>query len=143
MRCVLLHYGSKQHYASIALRDRILRQPLGLQYEPADLTAESDEVHIAALEGERVLGVLLLRKQDGSTVKMRQVAVDNGFQGKGIGKDLVRYAEAWCQENGYRRIELHARDTAIPFYLSMGYSLEVEGFEEVGIPHHAMHRNLP
>lgn len=140
--CTVLHFGSKQQIASIALRDRILRQPLGLQYDPADLAAESDEVHIAALEGERVLGVLLLRTKDATTMKMRQVAVDADQQGKGIGKAMVLFAEAWCLENGYRRMELHARDTAIPFYLALGYSTQGEGFEEVGIPHHFMFRDL-
>jgi len=140
--CAVLHFGSKQQLASIALRDRILRKPLGLQYDPADLVAESDEVHIAALEGERVLGVLLLRSKDATTMKMRQVAVDADQQGKGIGKAMVLFAENWCLENGYRRMELHARYTAIPFYLALGYSAEGVGFEEVGIPHHFMFRDL-
>jgi GNAT superfamily N-acetyltransferase len=137
-----LTFGSKQQLASIALRDRILRQPLGLQYDPADLAAESDEIHIAALEGERVSGVLLLRKKDAITMKMRQVAVDRDQQRKGIGKAMVQFAELWCLENGYRRMELHARDTAIPFYLALGYRTEGDGFDEVGIPHHFMVRDL-
>lgn len=142
LHCAILHFGSKQQLASIALRDRVLRQPLGLQYDPKDLAAEADEIHIAAIEGERVLGVLLFRKKDATTVKMRQVAVDAGQQGRGIGKAMVQFAENWCLDNGYRRIELHARDTAVPFYLAHGYRVEGDGFEEVGIPHHFMFREL-
>jgi predicted GNAT family N-acyltransferase len=37
---------------------------------------------------------------------------------------------------------LNARDTAIPFYLHLGYELVGEPFVEVGIPHRKMRKAL-
>jgi predicted GNAT family N-acyltransferase len=37
---------------------------------------------------------------------------------------------------------LHARATAVPFYLRLGYTVVGEPFEEVGIPHRGMEKAL-
>lgn len=37
---------------------------------------------------------------------------------------------------------LHARDSALDFYLSLGYSIVGDPFEEVGIPHHRMEKSF-
>ncbi|RYG29002.1 GNAT family N-acetyltransferase, partial [bacterium] len=71
----------------------------------------------------------------GNVWKIRQVAVDPMEQGKGLGAALMRAIEPLCDE-----IYLHARDTAVPFYLRLGYQIVGEPFEEVGIPHRAMRK---
>jgi len=55
---------------------------------------------------------------------------------------LVLFSEKWAKDNGYRRIELHARETAIDFYKRMQYQITGSVFEEVGIPHRAMFKNI-
>jgi predicted GNAT family N-acyltransferase len=37
---------------------------------------------------------------------------------------------------------LHARETAVPFYLKLGYEVVGGQFEEVGIPHFKMEKKL-
>lgn len=131
----LLPWGSKLQIQSVGLRYEILRKPLGLFYSSAELQEEQSQQHFGMVQGERVVAVLLLKTGHESVVKMRQVAVADNLQGKGIGKTLVRYAEAICREKLISKIELHARLTAVPFYLSLGYEKEGSVFEEVGIPH--------
>ena len=43
---------------------------------------------------------------------------------------------------GYKRIYLHAREVAVGFYTSMGYSVFGEEFSEVGSPHRHMQKFL-
>lgn len=139
--CKVLEHGSLLQQFSLELRYHILRKPLGLTFTEQDLLGEEQQVHIAAVSENQVLAVLLL-KPNNTILKMRQVAVQNAFQGKGIGKALVSFSEQWAKANGYAQIQLHARDTAIPFYLSLGYTLQGDGFTEVGIPHHYMFKWL-
>ena len=73
---------------------------------------------------------------------MRQVAVDDQLQGKGIGKALVKYSENWAIENQLSQIQLNARSNAVPFYKSMKYEVIGEQFLEVGIPHFKMQNTL-
>ena len=73
---------------------------------------------------------------------MRQVAVVSDLQGQGIGRALVEYSEALARKLGFRRMVLHARETAVAFYKKLGY-LRIGGrFEEVTIPHWAMTKQL-
>lgn len=72
---------------------------------------------------------------------MRQVAVALAHQNKGVGAYLVEKSEQWARKNGFKRMVLHARETAVPFYHKLNYLTIGERFEEVGIPHFIMERN--
>jgi predicted GNAT family N-acyltransferase len=138
----LIEFGSDAYDEAFTLRDLILRKPLGLQYTENDLKGEEENLHIAYYENNKIVGYLQLKPLENNGIKMRQVAVHTDFQGKGIGKEMVSFAEAWCKAEQKDFIELHARDTAIPFYLKADYKIEKEPFEEVGIPHRYMIKKL-
>lgn len=144
---LILHFRHIQHasveYAlTVALRDRVLRHPLGLYFTPEQLEAESEEFHLTAWDDNQLLACLVLKPVDAFTVKMRQVAVQENLQGQGIGKKLVAYAETFAREHLFKNMVLHARESAIAFYLVQGYELFGEPFTEVSIPHRAMRKNL-
>lgn len=137
----ILPFGSAQQIQSVGLRVEVLRKPLGMQFNPEDLSSESEEWHIGAIVNNRVVGCMILKPVD-AIVKMRQVAVADDYQGKGVGKAMVAFAEEHCLNHGIKSIQLHARETAIPFYISQGYDVISEEFYEVGIPHKAMKKDL-
>ena len=139
--CEVIH-GSPTYLATVDLRDSVLRKPLGLQFSVEELDAEKDSHHIACYLGGRLVGCLVLLPSAGGDVQMRQLAVVAEFQGKGIGTALVEYSEGLAQGLGYRRMILHARETAVPFYEKRGYSTVGGRFEEVTIPHWAMEKLL-
>ncbi len=140
--CKILEYGSPEQLASVELRRKILRKPLGLDFTVEDLQDEEDQVHIACYWGNTLVGILLLKKLNFLTVKMRQVAVDMEMQGKGVGKAMVKFAEQWTLDSGCCIMTLHARETAVPFYLGLNYTIQGDQFEEVGIPHFKMQKEL-
>ncbi len=140
--CHITEYRSPLQLESIALRRRILRIPLGLDFNKKDLEEEKDQVHIIALDDKQVVGILILVKQTDNSVKMRQVAVDEYYQNRGIGKKLVVFSELWALENGFNTMVLHARKKAVPFYLSLNYLADGPEFTEVGIPHVKMTKRL-
>ncbi len=137
-------FATPEYDELIALRYEILRRPLGMTYDPADLALEYNQIHLAAYDTAfRPLGCLsLLPMPDGRKMKMRQVAVAEAAQGSGVGRKLVAACEQQSRQLGYTKMVLHARDTAVPFYEKLGYIVDGEGFEEVGLPHHAMYKDL-
>lgn len=137
-----IDFGSPEYALTIALRDRILRQPLGLYFSPEQLAQEEQEFHLGYWEGNQLLGCLVLKPLDAYTVKMRQVAVAENQQHKGIGTALVAYSEEFAREHLFRKMVLHARDSAVAFYQQLGYSIVGEPFTEVSIPHRAMEKPL-
>lgn len=138
----LLEYGGPEQMESIALRDNVLRKPIGLKYSEVDLVSEVHEYHIGAMLDGNVVGILLLKRLTDTEIKMRQVAVEPSLQGKGIGKKMVKFSEELARSMGYELMSLHARDVAIPFYLNLNYRKVGEQFTEVGIPHFRMEKTL-
>lgn len=137
-----IKFNSDEQIKSIKLRDRILRKPLGLEFSKEELENENDQIHIAAFINKEIVGVLLLKILENKTLKMRQVAVDEHLQGKGIGKAMIKFAEQWALINGYNKIELNARATAFEFYITLNYTCIGNEFIEVNIPHRKFVKTL-
>jgi predicted GNAT family N-acyltransferase len=97
---------------------------------------------IAAFDEDEILGCCMLCKVNDNTLKLRQMAVSNTVQGKGIGASIMHFAENLALDKGFSTISMHARDSAIGFYEKLGYKVEGEGFIEVNIPHHVMVKKL-
>lgn len=135
-------HGSTGWRATVALRDAVLRRPLGLRFAPEQLAAESDSVHLAAFLAGRLAGCLVLTPLDRRRVRMRQVAVRPDLQGRGVGTRLVRRSEAVAVRLGFRAMVLHARESAVPFYRRLGYRVAGREFVEVGLPHRTMWKSL-
>src|SRR5690606_38806891 len=120
---------------TLDLRQRVLRQPLGLNLFQENLSAEQDQLIFIAEEQSLVLGCLLLQPLGQGVFKLRQMAVHPEWQGKGIGKQLMQTAEVFAGEAGAQKIILHARATALNFYEKLGYQKKGKPFVEVGITH--------
>ena len=142
LKILTVRHGSPEYWETVQLRRRILRTPLGLDFDPDDLEKEVRDLHVAGFQLAQLVGCLVLTPVDKEEIKMRQVAVDDEIQGRGIGTELVLYSERLARDRGYRRMSLHARDTAIPFYQRLNYVEVGEPFEEVTIPHQAMVKAL-
>lgn len=142
MALKIIDHGTKEYQQMVQLRNDILRKPLGLSFTPEELEKEKTEILIAAFEEEKILGCCMLITEDPATVRLRQMAVLNNLQGKGIGKALMQFAENIARDRGFRRITMHARQTAVGFYEKLGYQISGDQFEEVSIPHYIMAKVL-
>ena len=142
MALKIIDHGSKEYQQMIQMRNDILRKPLGLSFTSEELEKEKDEVLIGAFEDEKMLGCCMLIKQPDNTVRLRQMAVMNNLQGKGIGRALMNFSENIARDLGYKKLVMHARKTAAGFYEKLGYHIASTEFEEVTIPHYVMEKEL-
>src|ERR1700754_2145325 len=142
MALKIIDHGTKEYQQMVQLRNDMLRKPLGLTFEEIELDKEKSDVLMGAFEDDRILGCCLLTKIDEKTVRLRQMAVFNTLQGKGIGRALMIFAENVARDMGYRTLIMHARKTALGFYKKLGYSASGEEFVEVTIPHFIMEKSL-
>ena len=97
---------------------------------------------IGAFEDEDILGCCMLVEENSRTIRLRQMAVLNNLQGKGIGRAIMNFAENIARDRGYKILSMHARKNAIGFYEKMGYKVVGEEFQEVTIPHVVMEKAL-
>jgi len=142
MAIKLIDHGSGEYRQMVNLRIQLLRKPLGLSFDKEELDKEQKDILIGCFEDDKLEGCCLLTEITGQTLRLRQMAVVSGLQGKGIGKVLTQFAENIARDRGYTKIMMHARKTAIGFYEKLGYKKRGEEFEEVTIPHYVMEKDL-
>jgi predicted GNAT family N-acyltransferase len=137
-----IDHGTQEYDKMIKLRYEILRKPLKLSFDNEELEKEKEDILIGAFEEDKILGCCMLKKIDKNTVRLRQMAVANNLQGKGIGASMMNYAENVSRDAGYKKVIMHARKTAIGFYEKLGYTVTGNEFTEVSIPHFVMEKRL-
>jgi N-acetylglutamate synthase-like GNAT family acetyltransferase len=138
----MIDHGTKEYLQMVHLRNEILRKPLGLSFDKEELEQEKVDILMGAFEDDRLLGCCLMSRMDAATIRLRQMAVPNNMQGKGIGRALMIFAENIARDLGYKKLCMHARTTAVGFYQKLGYTITGEEFTEVTIPHYVMEKSL-
>lgn len=142
MALKIIDHGSKEYKQMVNLRYEILRKPLGLSFSDDELEKEKNEILIAAFEDEKILACCMLISESEKHCRLRQMAVLNNLQGKGIGRALMTFAENIARDRGYKKITMHARKSAAGFYERLGYSIAGNEFRELTIPHYIMEKTL-
>jgi len=137
-----IDHGTKEYKQMLELRNEILRKPLGLSFKKEELDREKEDILIGAFEEDTMLACCLLTKVDEDSVRLRQMAVQNNLQGKGIGATMMNFAENVARDAGYKNMVMHARKTAIHFYEKLGYKVTGNEFIEITIPHVVMEKKL-
>lgn len=134
---VKVAYGSGLNDGCVALREGVLRAPLGLALGPDELADDGVREHFCAVADGDVVGSVSLKPLG------RQMAVSEARRGERIGARLFEMAEAWAHDQGFPLIVLNARMSAEGFYAKFGYRSEGGPFEENTIPHIRMTKRLP
>ncbi|MFZ1313780.1 MAG: GNAT family N-acetyltransferase [Chitinophagaceae bacterium] len=142
MALKIIEHGTPDFQKMVKLREDILRKPLGLGFTTNELEQEKSNMLIGAFEEEDILGCCMLVEENPEIVRLRQMAVLNDLQGKGIGRAIMHFAENIARDRGYSILSMHARKNAIGFYEKMGYKVTGDEFTEVTIPHYVMEKKL-
>jgi predicted GNAT family N-acyltransferase len=141
VRFEVVSHGSDTYREAVELRDDLLRNPMGMVTTREEQIAERDLIHVAGLRGGVVCATCLLVLQ-GSSMRMKRVAVAAAVQNSGIGSDMLRFCEELALAHGAGEMVAHARKPAIRFYEKAGYVAEGDFFDEVGIPHRVVRKAL-
>ena len=70
------------------------------------------------------------------------MATAEKVRGKGYGIQLVKALEEYAAKNGMTSILLHSRHYAAGFYEKLGYKITSDVFQEVGMDHFAMEKEI-
>lgn len=137
-------FGSSRYDELVELRYKVLLEPLGLKFLDSFRDKEAAYLHVGCVESldDKLVGGLILAPVNDKEIRLMQVAVDPVYQGEGIGRQLVAYAEKRAQEAGFSKIEMHAMLSVVHFYEKLGYKQEGDLFEEQGLTFAKMVKKL-
>src|SRR5690349_22702253 len=93
MKIQLVNFNSSEYEEMKTLRIEALLAPIGIPASYIIPESEKNDVFIGAFEDDKIIGCCILTKKDEETVQLRQMAVHPTWQGKGIGAQIVKFAE--------------------------------------------------
>lgn len=137
-----IDWNSPDYEAMIGLRIYALLEPIGIPASYIHPNSEKDDIYIGAFGDNGIVGCCVLTPKDQRLLQLRQMAVTPRLQGKGLGAQIIRFAEEKARERGFSTLMMHARDPVIDFYKKCGYEIAGPQFFEVGMGHHKMEKKL-
>ena len=143
MKVEIAPFNSELHLAAKEIRAEVLRKPLGLPADDPAFDDKESDVHFAALQNDQVVGVVVLVPHYKKGIgKLRQMATSEEIRGQGYGVELVKALEEYAAKNGMTSILLHSRHYAVGFYEKLGYKITSDVFQEVGMDHYVMEKEI-
>ena len=136
--------NSAAYQLTLKLREAILRTPLGLTLSKEDTADDHQHIHIGAFNQDQLIGCVIIAplQNEHGTFRIRQMAINETFQGQGIGRALVLNAEKIVKQQSGKRIVLDARVSAQGFYEALRYTVISEPFIHKTIAHIIMEKQF-
>jgi predicted GNAT family N-acyltransferase len=127
---------------AFAIRRRVFIEE---QNVPEEIELDADDEHafhaLAILDGVAIGCGRMLDHGD-SEAKIGRMAVLREFRKTGVGAHILRFLIDRARARGLRKAILHAQLTAEGFYLKEGFNPIGGVFDEAGIAHRKMERDL-
>ena len=127
--------------AAYAIRHAVFVEEQGIAEElEIDACDPIAEHALAFIDGQSVgTARVYLDGQDPSIARIGRMAVLKAFRGQGIGTALLGEVVRAGMIRGASVFELHAQQSAVPFYAKLQFKPSGVPFDEVGILHQRMH----
>ena len=121
--------SSEETNKIIELRYEVLRKPWDKAKETATDDLETESIN-AFIEHEGVVIACGRLQNNGNNIaQIRYMAVNNTFQGKGLGKLILKKLEEEAGFMNIATIELQARENALEFYKANNYTIKATSFK--------------
>ncbi len=130
----------------LKIRSRVFIEEKGV---PKELETDEYDIsggiceHFLIKDGEKYIGAFRCIRLDNGTVKLQRFCFLKEYRGRGFGKKALEIYEKYCAERGVKTVVLDAKFEVHRFYEKCGYEKESDVFEEAGIPHIRMRKELP
>lgn len=124
----------------IAIRETVFMREQNVSAEDEWDGKDDDAIHLLVLnaEGEAIgcARILSETQQADTCFHIGRVALLKDWRNRGIGRQLMQSAIAWCQQQAPAApIFLHAQTARVSFYQRLGFASQGDIFIDAGIPH--------
>lgn len=137
----IVTHGSDAWKEAVRLREDILRKPLSSTFTNEELDEERMHIQVVGFLQDKIIATAVLVPEE-NALKIQRVVVESNLRNQNTGSTMMAYCESYAKGKGYHSMYCHARDSAVSFYLKNGYRPEGDYFEEDGIPHLKMRKEL-
>jgi predicted GNAT family N-acyltransferase len=128
--------------AIVQIRSHVFQQEQGVPVELEFDGKDEQATHFLAYFDTQPVGTVRIRMLDDTTVKLERLAVLPQFRTFGIGRKIMETALEFLSRQKITTVRIHAQEAVKEFYQKLGFVAEGAIFEEAGIPHLKMSKQL-
>ncbi len=111
--------------------------------EDIELDSHDDgALHMVVKDGDRVIGTARVLFPAPGVAKIERMALLKPFRRKGIGSRIISFLNTELKNRQIRKAVLHAQYSSVAFYRSCGFAESGMPFNEAGIRHLRMEKEL-
>lgn len=122
IRATKTAHQAAAYYVRIQAMARKHHIPLDVEFDQHD-TPETK--YIVAVDDFLPVATCRLYPLDKEKIMLGRIVVLPEYRHQGLGSLVVREAEKWAKELGYKTAVLESRENKIPFYEQIGYSADL------------------
>ncbi|MEM9274993.1 MAG: GNAT family N-acetyltransferase [Cyanobacteria bacterium P01_F01_bin.143] len=144
MSQIQIAIASYTEYLAIikAIRTKVFHEEQGIDPELEFDGLDHGATHLLAYLDSQPVGTARIRSIEENIIKIERLAVLPEARRKGIGKKLTQEALDFAQEHNYQTAILNSQVYIKELYEQLGFEQVGEVFDEAGIPHIKMIKNI-
>jgi predicted GNAT family N-acyltransferase len=134
--------GDVQLQEAFEVRRQVFAREQGISEDLVFDEHDKGAVHMVVKDGERVVGSARVRFLGDSQAKLERMAVLKRYRRRGIGREMLVFLDAVWKDKQVQQVMIHAQLEVVPFYKSCGFDPVGPHFQEAGIKHTKMRKQL-
>jgi len=96
---------------------------------------DKEALHMVVKDGERVIGTARVQFLTDNQAKLERMAILKRYRRKGIGNEMLLFLDAVLKDKQVQQVIIHAQLEVVPFYKLCGFDELGLPFQEAGIKH--------
>ena len=128
--------------AAFEVRRQVFTEEQGISEELEFDNHDREALHMVANDEERVIGTARILFLTANQAKLERMAVLKPFRRKGIGSGIISFLNEELRNKQVEQVVLRAQYAVVAFYKSCGFEESGLPFQEAGIKHIKMERQL-
>jgi len=103
---------------------------------------DREALHMVVKDRERVIGSARVRFLADNQAKLERMAILKRYRHKGIGREMLLFLDTVWKDKQVQQVIIHAQLEVVPFYKLYGFDELGLPFQEAGIKHIKMRKQL-
>jgi predicted GNAT family N-acyltransferase len=103
---------------------------------------DRESLHMVVKDGQRVIGTARVQFLTDKQAKLERMAILRRYRRKGIGKEMLLFLDTVWKDKQVQQVIIHSQLEVVPFYKLCGFDESGLPFQEAGIKHIKMRKQV-
>jgi len=134
--------GDAELQQAFEVRRQVFVREQGISEDLVFDEHDKEALHMVVKDGQEVIGSARVQFLTDNQAKLERMAVLKRYRRKGIGKEMLLFLDTVWKDKQVQQVIVHAQLEVVPFYKLCGFNEMGLPFQEAGIIHIKMRKQV-